>query len=110
MDITQYQRLARRTMPKQFTANENLSMLALGLAGEAGEVIEIVKKDLYHGHLLNKKEVEKELGDVMWYIANLATELNLSLEVILEGNIEKLKTRYPKGFTEEDSIKRVDVK
>jgi NTP pyrophosphatase (non-canonical NTP hydrolase) len=110
MDIKDYQRDARRTMPISLNPNEKLSMLGLGIAGEAGEVVEIIKKDVYHGHLLDKKEVEKELGDVMWYIANLATELNLSMENILEKNIEKLKVRYPKKFSFEDSMERRDTK
>lgn len=110
MDIKDYQREVIRTMPTQYDRNETLSMLSLGLAGEAGEVIELIKKNLYHGHLLSRKEVEKELGDVMWYIANLATRLDLSMENILEKNIEKLKIRYPKQFSYEDSLNRVDTK
>jgi NTP pyrophosphatase (non-canonical NTP hydrolase) len=94
MDIQTYQREARRTMPISLNPNEKLSMLCLGIAGESGEIIEAVKKDLYHGHFLDKKEVSKEIGDTFWYLANLATELNLSLENILDEYIEKLKTRY----------------
>jgi NTP pyrophosphatase (non-canonical NTP hydrolase) len=109
MDITNYQREANRTMNTNLNRNEKLSMLGLGLAGEAGEVVELLKKNIYHGHFNTKQELIKELGDVMWYIANLCTENNILLEMVLEENIEKLKKRYPNGFTQVDSIKRVDI-
>jgi NTP pyrophosphatase (non-canonical NTP hydrolase) len=110
MDIQTYQRLSTRTMPTNLSQAETIAMLGLGIAGEAGEVVEIVKKDIFHGHMRDKKETEKEIGDLMFYIVNLATLYDLSMENILELNIEKLKIRYPNGFSTEDSIRRADVK
>ena len=80
----------------------------MGLNGEAGEAIDIVKKHLFHGHELNKEELIKELGDVAWYLAEAAYALDIDLETILKLNIEKLKKRYPEGFSTKDSINRKD--
>lgn len=66
---------------------------ALGLAGEAGEVAEKVKKSIRGDGQLDADEVAKELGDVLWYIANLASDIGISLDTIAEKNLEKLKSR-----------------
>jgi NTP pyrophosphatase (non-canonical NTP hydrolase) len=81
----------------------------MGLCGESGEVIDIVKKHLAQGHELNREKMIDELGDVAWYIAEIATVLDVPLEDILTRNIEKLKCRYPEGFSTEKSINREDV-
>ena len=78
----------------------------MGLCGEAGECIDLVKKHLHQGHELDTRAMARELGDVAWYLAETAYALDLSLEDILRGNLEKLKTRYPKGFDSERSINR----
>jgi NTP pyrophosphatase (non-canonical NTP hydrolase) len=80
----------------------------LGLAGETGEVVEHIKKWVGHGHDLDVDKVKKELGDVLWYISELATVMDLSMEEIARANIRKLEERYPKGFNPIDSITRVD--
>jgi len=85
-----------------------LANWALGLAGEAGEAAELVKKHVFHGHELDLAEVRKELGDVLWYIANLAETVGLEMEDIAKANIEKLKARYGDGFSEEKSQNRVE--
>jgi NTP pyrophosphatase (non-canonical NTP hydrolase) len=80
---------------------EDPNMLAnwgLGLAGEAGEVIELIKKHLYHGKELDKDALIKELGDVMWYVAAICSQVGLSLEDVAERNVAKLSARYPNGF------------
>lgn len=122
MNIKEFQELSKRTMPKVGTQvnvdGEIITMTkplivanyAMGLVGEAGEVTDLLKKNVFHGHPLNREEVEKEIGDFMHYAAGLATLFDLDMEAILEKNIEKLKTRYPNGFNSEDSIKRVDTK
>jgi NTP pyrophosphatase (non-canonical NTP hydrolase) len=79
----------------------------MGLNGEAGEVIDMVKKFIYHGHKLNIDEIKKELGDVMWYVAMCCNALNISLDDVMQGNIDKLKKRYPDGFSEQASINRM---
>ena len=107
MQINEYQTLAMTTLNKELTKKEILVNSVMGLNGEAGEAIDIVKKHLFHGHELNKEELIKELGDVAWYLAEAAYALDIDLETILIKNIEKLKKRYPEGFSKENSINRV---
>lgn len=114
MDAKQYQILAARTLidkPINPIADEDIMIIwnAIGLAGEAGEVNELVKKGIFHQHGLDKEKIAKELGDCLWYIAALATKLDLSLLQIMKDNIDKLKKRYPDGYSPEDSEKRIDV-
>lgn len=78
----------------------------MGLNGEAGEAIDILKKHLFQGHDLDKEHLAKELGDVAWYLAISADALGYSLEEILQMNIDKLKARYPEGFDEDRSVNR----
>lgn len=108
MQLNDYQSLAQRTANKSdyFT---RLAIAGLGLTGEAGEVAEHIKKAVGHGHDLSVDDVKKELGDVLWYIAEVASIVNLSLDEIAQANIEKLRKRYPEGFSEIASQKRVDV-
>ena len=80
----------------------------MGLCGESGEVIDIVKKHLAQGHELDKEKIIKELGDVAWYMAAIATVLDVELEDVLVQNIEKLKRRYPEGFSTEKSVNRTE--
>lgn len=84
----------------------NLTVHFLGLCGEAGEVVELFKKHIGHGHDLDKSKLIKELGDVLWYISAIATGVNLSLDDIAQANIDKLKARYPNKFSIERSINR----
>lgn len=97
-----YQNNARRTL----NLDAKLEMAALGLMGEAGEVAEIIKKYRFHGHKLDIENFIKELGDVLWYIAALCTMFGVPLSEVAEANIEKLKERYPEGFSHEASINR----
>lgn len=103
--FNEYQKLAKRTAPKG-RKNSKLANLALGVCGEAGELGEIFKKYLYHDHELNVEEVKKEAGDVMWYVANILDACGLSFDEVAEMNIEKLKKRYPSGFSADKSINR----
>lgn len=75
---------------------------ALGLAGEAGEVSDIIKKWIFHEKRLNEEHLKKELGDVMWYIALICDSFGFSLDEILQMNVNKLMARYPDGF---DTVK-----
>jgi NTP pyrophosphatase (non-canonical NTP hydrolase) len=102
MDFKEYQEQAARTDGGNLTAH------FLGLCGEAGEVVELFKKHIGHGHELNLVKLEKELGDVLWYISAIATGLGLDLDLIAQYNIDKLKTRYPDKFSAERSINRVE--
>ena len=78
----------------------------MGLCGESGEAIDIVKKHLAQGHELDREHLIKELGDVAWYLAETATALDVTLEEVFNQNIEKLKKRYPEGFEVEKSVGR----
>lgn len=78
----------------------------MGLCGESGEAIDIVKKHLAQGHPLDREKLIKELGDIAWYLAETATALDVTLEEVLEGNIEKLRRRYPEGFNTNHSLNR----
>lgn len=111
MKLNEYQDLARRTLtldPDKF--DRTMATCAMGLTGEAGEVVEHIKKWFGHGHDLERLKVRKELGDVLWYLAALATLCDMKLEDIAEGNIEKLKARYPLGFDKKRSQERRDEK
>jgi NTP pyrophosphatase (non-canonical NTP hydrolase) len=87
-----------------------LASYALGIAGEAGEVADLVKKHIGHGHPLDQNKLKNELGDVLWYVAGLAHLHGLSLSDVAQANVDKLKLRYPDGFSSAASIARKDVK
>ena len=72
----------------------------LGLPGEVGEVCDTVKKFIFHGHSLNLEDIKKEIGDVMWYLAMICDSFGFDIEEIAKMNIDKLKERYPEGFSE----------
>ena len=110
MKINEYQELAMRTLNKDLSKKDVLINGVMGLCGESGEVIDIVKKHLAQGHELDKDKIAKELGDVAWYLAEVAYALDLKLEDVLVMNIKKLKKRFPNGFNVEDSIIRKDMK
>lgn len=80
----------------------------LGLAGESGECVDMVKKFLFQGHELDKEHLAKELGDVAWYLAVTAHAIGYDLETILRMNVEKLRARYPDGFDPDKSQHRKD--
>jgi NTP pyrophosphatase (non-canonical NTP hydrolase) len=79
---------------------------ALGIGGEAGEVVDYIKKGILHEHGISKDVLKEELGDLLWYIAGLCTQFGISLEDVMTYNIEKLRNRYPEGFSIEDSKNR----
>ena len=107
MTVNEYQNLAMRTLNPELDKKDVLINSVMGLCGESGEAIDIVKKWLAHGHPLDKEKLIKELGDVAWYLAEAATALDVPLEDILQGNIDKLKARYPEGFDTEKSLVRL---
>lgn len=108
MKANEYQILAISSMNKDLTKKDMLINSMMGLNGEAGEAIDLVKKHLFHGHELNKEALIKELGDIAWYLAEAAYALDTDLETVLKLNIEKLKKRYPNGFEVSKSINRVE--
>ncbi|WNL49467.1 nucleotide pyrophosphohydrolase domain protein [Bacillus phage DZ1] len=98
----------QRTAGKFATVEEELTMLCMGLAGESGEVVDTIKKVVFHGHPLDIDELKKELGDTHWYFTRLMDTLGIDPKEVRQLNVEKLRKRYPQGFSSEDSIKRVD--
>ena len=72
----------------------------MGVAGEAGEVADMIKKHLGHGHDLDRDKLIKELGDCLWYTATLAKLIGCTLSDVAQQNVEKLAKRYPGGFSE----------
>lgn len=108
MTINEYQNLAMTTLNPALSEKDVLINGVMGLCGESGEAIDIVKKWLAQGHELNKEKLAGELGDICWYLAETATALGLSLEDIMAANIEKLRKRYPEGFDAEHSINRTE--
>ena len=101
-----YQKGAMATLNPELSKKDVLLNGVMGLCGESGECIDLVKKHLFQGHDLDREKLAKELGDVAWYLAETAYALDLSLEQILRGNLDKLQKRYPKGFDADRSINR----
>lgn len=83
-----------------------LLMGCLGLAGESGELLDLIKKVVFHGKAFDEEHAKKELGDVLWYVAEIANSFGWSLDEIMQMNVDKLKARYPEGFSEERSNHR----
>ena len=106
MQVNEYHKLAMRTLASGASKKDMLIVSMMGLCGEAGEAIDIVKKWIAQGHELDKERLIKELGDVAWYLAEAATALDVTLEQIFQGNIDKLQKRYPEGFDSSRSQKR----
>ena len=106
MTINEYQQRAMASLNPELKGRDVLINSVMGLCGESGEAIDIVKKCLAQGHPLDREHLAKELGDVAWYLAEAATALDLDLEDILRANLEKLERRYPDGFSTEKSVGR----
>ena len=96
--LNQYQTDALRTAKGE--PHERVLEAALGLAGEAGEVADLVKKRNFHGHEVTPEKLAEELGDVLWYIAIMADAIGFTLEDVAAANVAKLEARYPDGFDE----------
>jgi len=107
MTFDEYQTLAQRTSATTNPFDKVLNG-ALGLAGESGEFCDIIKKATYQGHSYDKEHMAKELGDVLWYVAEAARGLHVSMDKIAQMNIDKLKARYPDGFDADRSNNRKD--
>lgn len=106
MKINEYQKLAMTTLNPELDKKDVLINGVMGLCGESGEAIDIVKKYLAQGHELDTEHLAKELGDIAWYLAETATAIGYDLEDIFQMNIDKLKKRYPQGFSADNSIYR----
>lgn len=108
MNVNEYQKLAMVTLNPELNKKDVLINSVMGLCGEAGEAIDIVKKWMAQGHELDKAHLAKELGDIAWYLAEAATAIDMSLEDIFQKNLDKLKKRYPDGFEIQKSLARAE--
>lgn len=108
MIINKYQEAALRTANMEAYKNDTDMLLngILGLTGESGECSDMIKKHLYQGHSIDREHLVKELGDIAWYLAVSAKALGYDLESVLQMNVDKLKKRYPEGFSVEQSLHR----
>lgn len=108
MELNEYQKLACVTLGKQSSDEKQMLILSLGLCGESGEFADMMKKVHGHGHIIDYDKLKEELGDVLWYIATLCDTIGIDMETIAVTNVNKLKKRYPEGFSSERSINRND--
>jgi NTP pyrophosphatase (non-canonical NTP hydrolase) len=110
IDFDGYQEASKRTIPKDMSREDRIAMCLIGAATEACENLERWKKHKYQGHALFENTIVEEVGDQLFYLANLLTELGVPMHLVAEHNITKLKRRYPEGFTTEASLARADKK
>jgi NTP pyrophosphatase (non-canonical NTP hydrolase) len=108
MTLDDYQRAAARTVNPTLSDTERLVDAAAGLAEEAGEVLGLVRKHAYMRHELDRERVTRELGDALWCVATIATALGVSLDAVAAANVEKLRRRYPDGYSDDASRARSD--
>lgn len=106
MEANVYQKEALRTASGMNKTYPMVLNGVMGLAGESGECVDIMKKHLFQGHELDKAHLAKELGDVAWYLAVAAYAIGYDLDTILKMNVDKLRKRYPDGFDPERSLHR----
>ncbi len=108
MDLDHYQSLAARTRNSALDSQGQLLDAAAGLAEEAGEVLGTVRKHLFQDRPLDRDTITRELGDALWCLSTVATSLGLSLGDVAHTNVEKLRQRYPDGFSTADAVARRD--
>ena len=113
MTLNEYQSAAQRTSSCKWADRQSdglclkqLENGLMGLCGESGESMEILKKHRHQGHRLDRQKLAEELGDVLWYCAETASALGLQLDDVAAANIHKLEMRYPEGFSSERSVNR----
>lgn len=108
MKISEYQNRSFIAIQDHESERDRILNWVVGLGEEVGEILNVVKHGMWGGEVLNKHEIAKELGDVLWYASALATTLGIDLETVAKINVLKLETRFKEGvFNEEDSINRV---
>ena len=106
MNIKDYQEQSKRTLPELGTITMNSIHMVLGMVTESAELADVYKKKIAYGKSVDEVNVKEELGDCLWYIANMCNINNWDMEDILETNINKLKVRYPEKFTNEAALNR----
>lgn len=106
LTLNEYQKQAARTRnPK---VKEPILEGLMGLNGEAGEALEVLKKAMFQGHEIDFDKIAEEIGDCLWYLSEVADAIGVPLEIIAMDNLNKLKNRYPDGYSDEKSVNRTD--
>lgn len=108
MNLRDYQRwvATKWGVPVDASIERHMCAAGLGLAGEAGEVADLVKKQHFHSHPADPVKLRKEMGDVLFYLAAMCNACGDSLQTVMEANVEKLNERYPNGFEASRSINK----
>ena len=106
MTLNEYQALAQRTSRKDISPDDHLFNGILGLAGETGECADLVKKHFYQDGREIIQNLKDEAGDVLWYVVEVISAMGWTLEEVAQHNVEKLKRRYPEGFSADRSLHR----
>lgn len=108
LDVFMFQKEAERTLRNDLQYECVCSNMCMGLSGECGEVIDLLKKHIWQGKELDINDLIEEVGDVLWYIANLCNVNNITMEECMLANVNKLRKRYPNGFSIKDANERKD--
>ncbi len=106
MTFEEYEKAAARTINPRLSETERLVDAAAGLAEEAGEVLGRVRKHLFMGHALDRERVTRELGDTLWCLTMVAALVGTTLDEVAASNVEKLRQRYPDGYSDAASRAR----
>ena len=106
MEINEYSELSQRTIPEN--RSDHFEHGIIGVCTEAGELADIIKRNLYYGTAIDIANLKEEIGDIMWYLNIIVVSKNLSWGEILEGNVNKLAKRYPQKFDEHYARTRLD--
>lgn len=101
----EYQKLASRTIAEDMSCKDMGDHALHGMSGEVGEIHSIYQK-VYQGHKMDPWHIKKEVGDLLWFVAEFCTAWGWRLEDVMEENIDKLRKRYPDGFEVERSLNR----
>ncbi|QEA30812.1 nucleoside triphosphate pyrophosphohydrolase family protein [Secundilactobacillus malefermentans] len=99
MEFNDYQKAANRTL---YGNEQVLTNCALGLSSEVGEVVDLVRQYTFYSQNLDKKALTKEMGDVMWYLSQVAEWADIPFDNVAKDNIERLNKRYPNGFQQQN--------
>jgi NTP pyrophosphatase (non-canonical NTP hydrolase) len=106
--LNEYQEDAQRSLKQGESLAYDLNHMALGIAGEAGELVDCIKKHTIYNKPLDEENAIEEVGDILWYAANLCNILGITLETAAKRNIGKLALRYPEKYTDELASARLD--
>lgn len=106
MELVEYQEEASKTIPENMTSGEIIDNAVYGLIGEVGELVDIIKKYKFQGHPLDEDHAKLELGDILWYVNEMAVGLGIDLEDVAWANIKKLRARYGEKFDTQKSQHR----